>query len=107
MQATGVAPLCAVGGPQTRLGGCDCLCRAFVTSLLLPGHPPTQRGAPDALEVIIRLARAISTQVWPPRQRSSQSRPFGRASVLASPDFLRFPQMFGLARTLALPGLGL
>jgi hypothetical protein len=27
----------------------------------------------------------------------------GRASVLASRDFLRVPKMFGLARTLALP----
>ena len=27
----------------------------------------------------------------------------GRASVLASPDLLRVPKMFGLARTLALP----
>jgi hypothetical protein len=31
--------------------------------------------------------------------------PFGRASLLASPDFQRFPEIFGLARTLALPGL--
>ena len=35
-----------------------------------------------------------------------EKRPFGRASVLASPDFQRFPEIFGLARTLALPGLG-
>jgi len=27
----------------------------------------------------------------------------GRASVLASPDFLRLPKLFGLAGTLALP----
>jgi hypothetical protein len=37
-----------------------------------------------------------------PDQRRGAHRP-GRASVLASPDFRRFPSMFGLARTLALP----
>jgi len=31
---------------------------------------------------------------------------FGRASVLASPDFQGFPEKLGLARTLALPRLG-
>jgi hypothetical protein len=47
--------------------------------LLAPGALPPARGTPDALEAIIRLARAIPVRIWAPEEIAAEQ-PYGHIS---------------------------